>query len=217
MTVKQKNTTNQELVKKLENTRQVYKKILFQIVKADENKIYPIDIVLIGTIQRSLQTIDSYVLLIKEQYYYSAASLIRLHLDTLLQLYAYWLVEDPNHLATKIMRGNKRTKDFRDKSNNLLTDNYLNKVFFNDPANKEFDQIRNVYKNTSKFIHFSDKHIFASVEKLLGENTVQFRIASESEITITKKTELSNVMITISKAQFKYLIGWIATKDKKND
>lgn len=48
-----------------------------------------------------------------------------------------------------------------------------------DRLSKEFPWIREVYRQTSGFVHLSEKHFFSTVESVGPGRTVKFRIAAQ--------------------------------------
>jgi hypothetical protein len=73
----------------------------------------------------------------------------------------------------------------------------------------------NVYSNLSGYIHFSDSHIFSSVERVdNNERSIEFSIKEEDtkfpEFSWLEVIDCFNEAIDIF---IKYLEGWIFTKD----
>lgn len=199
----------------LNSSKEIYQKILFDMTHVNHGHMYPVDLFFLGVSNRSLSLIAGFSLLIANNNALTAISLIRLHLDNLLQLYAVFLVSNPDKLVLNVMKGKKRIKDHKDKDGKFLSGNYLVKSFFNDPENKEFLGLKEVYKETSKFIHFSNKHIFSIIVSSNKDNKYTCLISEASEIPKGKKDEIIECMVQITRAQFKYLIGWVETKKRQ--
>jgi len=98
----------------------------------------------------------------------------------------------------------------KDSNGKHMRDAYLVKKL-----SKEYQWLPTVYSNLSGYIHFSDSHIFSSIEEVdSSNNSIKFAI----EETDTKFSEFSwlelidcfNVTIDIF---IEYLEGWIFTKD----
>lgn len=210
-----KNGTTQKnkLLNLLKSSSIEYDKIVMEMFEANEKNIYPLDFFLLGIIKRSISLMSGFLLLMKNDNYLSATPLVRLHIDNLLQIYAMFIVKDPHDIATNIMRGKKRIREYYDKDGKKMSDNYLAKKFFSNKKNEEFIGLENVYNEASKFIHFSEKHIFSIISSIdSGRKNVRIVISDEVKIPIEKELEIIRCMIEITKAQFKYLIGWVETK-----
>ena len=92
-------------LKLLESTFELYSKYLLEMCAADDGKIFPVDLFFISNIQRSQFLIQGFLLLVKEKNFFSAAPLIRLHLDNLLHIYAVFIHPKPHELVTNLTRG----------------------------------------------------------------------------------------------------------------
>ena len=118
------------------------------------------DFVMLGIIQRSIELTKGILNLMDQWNLLCAAPLIRLQIDTLLRLTYLSSLDDPEEISEKIFKG-ERINKIKDNEGKKLNDARLR-----DYARKSFHWIDEVYENTSKFIHFSDKHIFTSIIKL---------------------------------------------------
>ncbi len=185
--------------------------------QADSGKIFPVDLFFIANIQRSQFVIQGFLMLIKEKNFFAAAPLIRLHLDNLVHIYAVFIHPNPHELTTNLNRGKKRLEDYRDKNGKRLTNSNVLKKFFTDTENKEFLPLRDIYDETSKFIHFSEKHMqsmFTTETKDSTKTKISI-LAKEFPISQTEEDLAIQAMVMITRAQIKYLIGWTATKNGK--
>lgn len=162
----------------------------------------------VAVINRSLSLISGFTTLIRSKNYIGAAHLARPHLDNYLRFFAAWLVKDPHDFAMKIMQG-KRIDQLTDQKEKLLKDFYLVEI-----ASEEFPWMKNVYKETSGFVHLSKKHIFTST-KLTNktERTLEFRVGKEDRcVQDESKIEAIECMIEITNCVISLLEGWIWTK-----
>ena len=108
----------------------------------------------IAQLNRSLNLIDAFIVLSKMNNYITSLALVRIHLDTLLRLYAVKLTQqDVNQVVEKMLNG-KPIKKFKDgTTKKLLTDSYLkDKISEMD----SFTWVKETYEKSSGFVHFSD-------------------------------------------------------------
>ena len=92
-------------------------------------------------------------------------------------MYAATLVDNPHDLASEFIGGAHINK-FKDaKTGKNLSDHYL--VNSLSDKGKDFAWTREVYKNTSGYIHLSDKHFFNSLVSHEGDGTVSFLVGAE--------------------------------------
>lgn len=183
-----------------------------EILKADNGNIFPLDFFIIGIVKRSLLLWTGFDQLIRDGNFICAAPLIRLNLDNLLQLHASSIVSDPHNFSMKKIKG-KQTSNFKDRNGNKMTDNYLARSL---SEKDDFKWILNVYRETSGFVHFSDKHIFNSIEKIDGNN-ISFVLSDKMDITEFAKSEAGQAMLEISKGILFYLKSWSNQKSRNNN
>jgi hypothetical protein len=171
--------------------------------------LFPLDVLAVGVINRSLSLLSGFTTLIRDKNYIAAAHLGRPHLDNYLRFYASWLVNEPHDFAMKVMSG-VRIDKLKDKTGKYLRDRYLVEL-----ASKEHPWMLNVYKETSGFIHLSKTHVFTStVLKNKEERTVEFRISKEDKyVTEESKLEAAECMIEITNCIVTLVEGWIWTKN----
>jgi len=191
----------------LESSEETFKNLSTQMMEPGKD-LFPLDMLEVGVINRSLSLLTGFATLIRTDNYIAAAHLARPHLDNFLRFYASWLVDNPHDFAMDIFRGIRIDK-MKDRDGNLLRDSYLVEV-----ASKEYPWMQNVYKQASGFIHLSRKHVFTSTSiKDKEESTVEFRIGKQDKyVPEESKIEAVECMIEITKCIIKLLEGWIWTK-----
>ncbi|MFH1188005.1 MAG: hypothetical protein V1688_04070 [bacterium] len=199
---------NNEKLNFLETARDQFNKIFEEMITVDGGNIFTVDKFARGIINRSVMIISGFCKMMKNDNYLCAAPLVRLHLDSLLQLYAVFIVKNPHDYAFKKMKG-KQTNNLKDREGNKMEDGYLVEQMIK--SDKDFEWVKSVYKETSKFVHFSDKHIFSNVQ-IGTENNFIFSISDKMEIPKKSEEEIIDCMTEITKGLFKYLIGWVETK-----
>ena len=95
--------TNEELLQKIINMKKVHLDLLQEILKADGDRLFHMDYLVIGAMQRSISLINGFRLLVENNNPLSAIPLVRLELDTAMRLYAPWHVDKPHDLAFAIL------------------------------------------------------------------------------------------------------------------
>ena len=173
------------------------------------NGIYPVDMLAIGVINRSLSLTYGFSTLIKSKNYIAAAHLVRPHLDNYLRFYAVWLVDNPHDFASLVLKG-ERIDKLKDKKGKYLRDSYLVEI-----ATKEYPWMANVYTVTSGFIHLSKKHVFTSTKlKNSKERTAEF-LVSKTDKYVPKESIIEGIecMTEISYCILNLLLGWTETKE----
>lgn len=131
-----------------------------KIFKADSGYFFPFDFIVSAVLNRSLSMTNGFFSMIESRNYLCGGAILRLQLDSIMRLYAFYLVDDPHKLAMNILAGGYINK-YRDRKGKKLTDAYLRTM-----ASDRYEFIDRVYKRTSSFIHLSSDHIFASINDL---------------------------------------------------
>jgi len=209
----------EDKLKQLESFETKFFDLAKKMFEPGKTYIYPLDLMTNAIMDRSLSLIFGFTSQIRSNNYLCAAPLVRLHLDNLLRLYAGYIVKDPHEFAMKVLKG-QHVRNMIDQNGNKMTDKYLV-----DQLTKEYKWIQNVYKETSGFVHFSNKHIFSSSEITNEKGGIlHFSISKEDRfVSDDSKLEAINCMIEISEILFDFLYGWTYTKrdgdmsDNKND
>ncbi|MCD2177644.1 hypothetical protein [Rhizobium sp. C1] len=112
---------------------------------------------LCGVARRTLAQSRAFKNCVQDQNGLVALALIRLQLDTVLRVYALYWVNDPHSFAQEVFEG-KQIDKIKAADGQLMKDRYLIERLL--PRNP---WINDVYKNTSGLIHFSSRHIHASI------------------------------------------------------
>ncbi len=111
---------------------------------------------LFGIARRALAQSAAFRQMIEARNSLVALSLVRMQLDTLLRLYALFWVADPQDFATRVFKG-ERIDKLKAADGKKLQDKYLYERLA--PRNP---WMPDVYKETSGYVHFSERHIMAA-------------------------------------------------------
>jgi hypothetical protein len=147
-------------------------KALFQL---PSKNIYTLDFFFVGVLNRSFCLLRGFCDLIETANFVTAAPLIRLQMDNCLRAAAVDWVEDPHVFSSEVL-GGKQIRKIKDRAGKFMTDNYLL-----DRLAKDHPWIRDVYKETSGFIHFSEKHIFNALTIGSQEDRIVFLKISDHD------------------------------------
>ncbi len=141
-------------LQKLSNYQKVLLQLGQQILSASDGSMYPLDFIVIGVVKRSVSIASAFKTLVEDWNMICSRALLRMQIDTAIRLSSFWLVSDPDKMAEKVMDG-KQINKLRDKDGRKMTDAYLV-----DKLASQFKWITKVYKYTSGYIHFSERHLF---------------------------------------------------------
>ncbi len=181
------------------------------MLEAYKGAFYPLDFLAIAAMNRSLNLLDGFCMLIEAKNFIAAAPLVRLQVDNALRFSAAFLVQEPHEFAIEVLRGTPIRK-LRDRDNQSMTDRYLAEKLA-----EEFPWLLNVYKHTSGYVHLSEKHIF---------NAFQAHEAEGDQAKFSAKISLRDEFVpdgiylesiggfkAVTDILFMYVCGWAYTKD----
>jgi hypothetical protein len=175
-----------------------------RILNAGGGKMYTLDLLSTAVSNRALQLSRGFSSLAKDENYISAIPLIRLQLDNALRFFAFTLVPDYNDLFSYYLEG-KPINKYKDAKKQQLSDNYLATAL-----DKHFPGTLNLYRETSGYIHLSERHFLAatgikdkqkrSIQTVVGPRSNNF---SEDD-----KIGFISTMIEVSKLVIIVLEQW---------
>ena len=99
----------------------------------------------------------------------------------------------------------------KDRSGEVMTDSYLAKVL-----SVEHPWIKEVYKRTSSYVHFSDTHIWSTLYELEGtENRrVKTKVGAEDKEGLSDLyMEMVMAFQAATTILINYVEGWVFTKE----
>jgi len=180
------------------------------IRKAFGGAIYPFDLLSFAVLNRSMSLTSGFITLMRKDNFVAAVPFIRIQLDNYMRYAAGWLVSDPHEFAKKILSG-EHISNIKTKEGKKMKDCFLVSEF-----SKEYKWMKNVYKNTSGYIHLSDKHIGVSIIELDSKQRAStFKISDkDSHIPENFKVEAVMAFIEITKLILHRAYSWRYTKDK---
>ncbi|WP_052263443.1 hypothetical protein [Geobacter pickeringii] len=171
--------------------------------------LYPLDILANAVLKRSMALITGFTSLVEQRNYVCAAPLLRLQLDNCIRFYGAFIVKNPHEYAERILKGTP-VKKMKDRNDKLMHDAHLVEMM-----SEKYPWVKRVYKESSGFIHLSDKHIFCTfTEPKEEENSVGICIGATDENMPEKIwEEVIDAFIEATQVLFAHIQGWIITKE----
>ena len=115
-----------------------------------------------GIGRRALALSSGFRSMVEQRNSLCALPIIRMQLDTCFRLYAGFFVKDHQQFSKEVFYGAQINK-MKSRDGDPLTDSYLVKE-----VAKQNSWIIDVYKETSGYIHFSNRHILEALRKNKG-------------------------------------------------
>jgi hypothetical protein len=202
-----------QLLKAVQADADAMLKLGLATLKAGERAMFPVDMMALGAVKRSVSTSSAMLAMVKAWNMVCARTLLRTHIDTSLRYSAAWLVADPHDFALLVLKG-ERIDRLMDRDGKRLTDAHLVEL-----RTPECPWLPAVYSSLSGYVHFSGSHIVDSVATLDDTaRTIQFEISP----TDTKFPEFSWVEVLecfreTTELLAKYLHGYRITKNMSRE
>lgn len=159
-----------------------------------------------GVVKRSVDLVDGFILTIDNWNFISAAPIIRMQLDTLLRFIYISKIspKEAEQLINHIMDG-KHLNHLKDSKGKKLNDALLREY-----AEKYFPRVNDVYIQASKFIHFSERHMFGSIYDINNEKRIAKFAIHKGSYNVQKQDviEYYDVFITITDAIIVFINTW---------
>lgn len=162
-------------IEKLEKWISLLPKIGMETLGGAGKPVYILDLIIIGVIKRSLSLASGLHDLVKSKNMTCSRAILRMELDTVSRLLAYTYVNDPSEMAKAII-GGKALNSFKCRDGKQLRDGYLI-----DKMSEKYPWVKDVYKYTSGYVHFSERQVFDSIFSLGKdeERVVTFQVSKE--------------------------------------
>jgi hypothetical protein len=179
-----------------------------EMLSVGGGKYYVVDLFFTGVLNRVVNLVDAISVLTTHKNFIAACPLIQLLLDSLLRLAYLRATDNQDTFILQILEG-KRLDRIKDKDGKMLTDKRLC-----DYARPIFPQIDDVYEETSKLVHFSDKRVFACITEVEEtKRSVEFSVGKvSSQWKEENIVALLECAISVTEAIHAIIRGWIQYK-----
>lgn len=195
-----------------EAIREAHISLAKKLIAADGKNMYQMDIMALAVINRSLSISAGISSMIEQGNLLCAASLIRLQIDSSLRFFASTLVEDADNFCKEVFEG-KHIRKMKDKCGKSMTDSYLV-----EKISERFPWVESAYEATSGFIHFSEKHIFSSVNETKSSGSINIRISDVyTEKDSIFRDELKVVLLHSTMLVLQCVGEWVDFKENRGD
>lgn len=201
------------LFEQLENLKKRHFDIFYMLQGNSNDDIYHLDMFLKPVLKRSLDLTDSFSILVNKWHYSISGSILRMQIDNLLRVFYVFQRKDNDKIFIEFLR----TGSFRflkHTDNKKITDKLLIEV-----ASKNYPWIEKVYIETSKFIHLSTKHFFATIINMdKSERTMEeyFGVGFFYWPEFSIFEEMS-AFIHTTNSLLELMMGWINIKRQKKN
>ena len=173
---------------------------------------YVTDIFMAALLNRGLQLLHGFMLLVRNEHFVSAAPFVRLQIDNCCRHFAGTLVVSADELTMQLMEGQRLDK-LVDRDGKKMTDAYLLERLA-EVAQEPW--LRPAYEKASGFVHFSGAHIFATTQANSEDRTIALRIyRKETNVPEAFWVELVEAFGAATELLLRLTAGWVAQKEEE--
>lgn len=183
----------------------------FNITEILSGETEPIDIYAFMVLKRSISLVFGFTELIRNKNFLCAAPLIRLQIDNLLRFRASFLVENQSQFVVDVLQ-EKEVRKLKDRFGKSMTDAHLQDVLEN-----EYSWLKGTYKNTSSYIHLSEKHFFNTLRASESgrDGVLDIYIGPDDKMVSDEVYEGAiEDMILVTHALLTFIGNWALNKNK---
>ncbi|QND63512.1 hypothetical protein HB777_06055 [Mesorhizobium loti] len=172
--------------------------------------IYVSDLFVLGAVKRVLALASGFRTLMAERNFTCCAGLLRMQIDTAARVNALKFVDSMDALCQAVLSG-KRFDKQKDRDGQFLRDNALISKLAAD-----FPWVGDVYKETSGFVHLSERHMFTSmVNSDDTSRKIQFFIgAKEPERPDEAYFEILDCFFEATEMTGSIILGYVEYRSK---
>jgi len=174
----------------------------------DGRGVHYSDLFVLGATKRVLSLASGFRTLMTARNFTCCAGLLRMQVDTAARIYGLTLVDDMDALCEAVLSGARFDKQ-KDREGQPLKDSRLVSKL-----GEQFPWVPNVYKETSGFVHLSERHLFSSIAKTDSANrTVHFSISAEDPKRDDEAYfEILDAFFEATKMAGTIILGYITSK-----
>jgi len=195
-----------ERLKALDQLERELLRLMKETFEAYGGALYGMDLLAAGAVNRALAHCAGFRVMIERCNLICAGSILRLQIDTALRFHAAFLVQEPHDFSIAVLRGNPIRK-MKDREGHKLTDSYLV-----EKLSTEAEWLPRVYRETSGYIHLSEKHLFSSLSGAGGGGLTVKIAAEDKPLPDSVYLEVIEAFCAATALFMTYLHGWGFTK-----
>ncbi|MBS0328923.1 MAG: hypothetical protein JSR30_03650 [Proteobacteria bacterium] len=180
-----------------------------ELFNACNAELFPCDALAFAVIERSLNLLKGFKLLLSNGGYTTGIGLLRMQLDNILRFHGVVKSADPHGIANEIFHG-AQLRTLKDRSGKKMTDARLVELL--SASNPWVDH---VYTLACSYIHLSDQHLqhFLLRSKKNCEGTRDFSIGDGDEyVESESKSDLINAFSVVSRGVLGLVGQWVAIR-----
>ena len=180
-----------------------------ELFNACNAELFPCDALAFAVLERSLNLLKGFNLLLSHGGYTTGVGLLRMQLDNVLRFHGVVTSADPHGIANKIFHG-AQLRTLKDRDGKKMTDARLVELL---AARNPW--VNHVYTLACSYIHLSDQHLqhFLLRSKKNCEGKRDFAIGDEDEhVEPEHKSQLINAFAVVTRGVLELIAQWAVAR-----
>ena len=176
-----------------------------ELFAACNAEIFPCDALAYAVLERSLNLLKGFHLLMENGGYMPGVGLLRMQLDSILRFNGVVRSLAPHETASLIINGTS-LRTLKDRSGIKMTDKHLVSLLL---ASNPW--VEHVYSLASSYIHLSDQHFFHMLARSKGDGTGKRDICigdDDEHIPVEQKEQLVNAFAVLTRGILNVISQW---------
>lgn len=165
------------------------------------------DLLCLGAVKRSMSLTLALKALITQRNYMTAAAVLRMHLDTLLRVFALTQVTDHEGAATLVLSGTPIRKQ-KARNGDKLQD-----VVLVQRLSQFHPWVATVYEKCSAYIHFSAEHATGLFTNMNEDGTFSMMVSATDDVSDDQLLEIVHAARHICKLLHEILVSRIQNRN----
>lgn len=180
-----------------------------ELFNACNAELFPCDALAFAVLERSLNLLKGFNLLLSQGGYTTGVGLLRMQLDNVLRFHGVVTSTDPHGIATEIFHG-VQLRTLKDRAGKKMTDARLVELL-----SARNPWVNHVYTLACSYIHLSDQHLqhFLLRSKKDCEGKREFAIGDEDEhVEPEHKSQLIHAFSVVTRGVLELIGQWATAR-----
>ena len=173
-----------------------------------------IDFFLIGAMKRTVSQSRGFRILVESWNFSCATILVRMQIDTAMRINGIPLLANPEIDVKSIFDGEIMFWKLKSKNGKQMTDAYLRKQL-----SKKYSWVKQLYKETSGFVHLSFRHLWPSLVRINDEDQMAYFFVSDEDPKHNEANyyEVVDAFIKVSKMTSTLLLALLIARHRSEE
>jgi hypothetical protein len=203
-----------ERMKSVEELEERHRTVGAALFEKCGRNLFPCDQLAMVVLDRSLNTVAGFVLLLKNHGYICGVALLRMQLDNILRFHGVVKSGDAHGAASSVSSGTQLRK-LKDSRGRKMTDAILV-----DHLQERNPGVADIYNKCSGYIHLSDEHFLHFLARCGRDNEGRRLIAignNDDHLSLEHRYSLIDAFAVVTRGVLEAVSQWTLVRDQHGD